>query len=51
MQRVGVEPTKALSHKILSLADLTTLEPLHMFFLVNKGIKILLEVNFSIFEG
>ena len=29
MQRVGFEPTKALSHRILSPADLTTLEPLH----------------------
>ena len=29
MQGIGFEPTKALSHKILSLALLTTQEPLH----------------------
>ena len=28
MQRVGFEPTKALSHRILSPAPLTTREPL-----------------------
>ncbi len=27
MRKVGFEPTKALSHKILSLAPLTTREP------------------------
>ena len=31
MQRGGFEPPKALSHKILSLARLTTSLPLHMF--------------------
>ena len=32
MQRVGVEPTKALSHKILSLAPLTTRESLLKYY-------------------
>ncbi len=32
MQRIGFEPMKALSHKILSLARLTTPEPLLKYY-------------------
>ena len=36
MWRVGFEPTKALSHMILSHAPLTTREPPHKFDKINR---------------
>ena len=36
MQRVGFEPTKALSHRILSPAPLTTREPLQIVSIINS---------------
>ena len=50
MQRVGFEPTKALSHRILSPADLTTLEPLHKKFKVWRYKKLYKPIILSIIE-
>ena len=50
MQRVGFEPTKALSHRILSPADLTTLEPLHEKFKLSVYKKLYKPIIFSINE-